>query len=230
MPMNAVGPYRVKLTSVLSVVLALSVLAAPAGAAVHTKHVRHAKRHHVARHKAVKGAAKSPLLARLGPVSSASAVPPAAGVCRGVALVPNPTNLPQVAQATLCLINQRRAVAGEAPLRANAALTSAATGHCVEMIALGYFDHISPSGQAPFDRISAAGYVPPGAAFGIGENIAVVNDPGTPAAVVAEWMNSPEHRANILDADYRDSGIGVAPGIPGGGAGATYTQDFGEIG
>ncbi|HEY5196732.1 MAG TPA: CAP domain-containing protein [Solirubrobacteraceae bacterium] len=206
------------------------MLAAPAGAAAHTKHVRHAKRHHVARRKAVNPAAKSALPARLAPVSSASTVSPATGVCPGVDLVPNQTNIPQVAQATLCLINQQRAAAGEAPLRSNAALTSAATGHSVEMVALDYFDHVSPSGQAPLDRVSAAGYIPPAAAFDIGENIAVVNDPGTPAAVVAEWMNSPAHRANILDADYRDSGIGVAPAIPGGGVGATYTQDFGEIG
>ncbi len=47
-------------------------------------------------------------------------------------------------------------------------------------------------------------------------------------------MNSPEHRENILNGEYRDSGIGVAAAAPrifsGGQAGATYTQDFGVIG
>jgi uncharacterized protein YkwD len=46
-------------------------------------------------------------------------------------------------------------------------------------------------------------------------------------------MSSPEHRANILNGDFRDSGVGVAPAAPAmcgeGLPGATYTQDFGVV-
>ena len=53
----------------------------------------------------------------------------------------------------------------------------------------------------------------------------------TPRAIVAAWMASPGHRANILDARFRDTAIGVSPHPPSslarGQAGAIYTQDFG---
>ena len=66
----------------------------------------------------------------------------------------------------------------------------------------------------------------------IGENIAVgVLQLSTPAAIVAGWMRSPEHRANILNPDFRDSGIGIVAHAlrrySGGQRGATYTQQFG---
>jgi uncharacterized protein YkwD len=52
--------------------------------------------------------------------------------------------------------------------------------------------------------------------------------------MVSSWMQSPEHRSNILAADYRDSGIGIAAAVPAsfghGAGGATYTQDFGRRG
>jgi hypothetical protein len=44
------------------------------------------------------------------------------------------------------------------------------------------------------------------------------------------WMNSPEHRDNILEPDYDEVGIGVVPGTPGDTSwGATYTTDFGAV-
>src|SRR5436309_2600286 len=50
----------------------------------------------------------------------------------------------------------------------------------------------------------------------------------TPDAIVVSWMNSPEHRANILSADYKELGVGVVPSTPSGDpTGATYTADFG---
>ncbi|HEX3872691.1 MAG TPA: CAP domain-containing protein [Solirubrobacteraceae bacterium] len=162
--------------------------------------------------------------------AAATRIASATGVCLGADLVPAPTNLTIVAAATLCLINEQRADAGVGPLRANAELAAAAIAHSADMVASDYFDHVSPSGQAPIDRITAAGYGGADGAVSVGENIAAVGDPATPDAVVAMWMTSPAHRANILDPDYRDSGIGVAPGLPasvGGGPGATFTEDLG---
>jgi uncharacterized protein YkwD len=68
----------------------------------------------------------------------------------------------------------------------------------------------------------------------IGENIAWGTLwLATPRAIVTSWMNSPGHRANILNPRFRDTGIGISPHAPaslsGGQSGAIYTQDFGAI-
>ena len=104
-----------------------------------------------------------------------------------------------------------------------------------ELVADDYFAHVSPSGVTPVDRIRAAGYIP-GPEFGyvIGENLAWGTlSLSTPQAIVEAWMASPEHRANILEARYADTGIALAPAVPsslsGGEPGATYGQEFGAI-
>ena len=55
----------------------------------------------------------------------------------------------------------------------------------------------------------------------------------TPQAIVNAWIASPGHLANILEAQYSDTGIAVVPQVPtslsGGEAGATYTQEFGVV-
>jgi uncharacterized protein YkwD len=54
---------------------------------------------------------------------------------------------------------------------------------------------------------------------------------GTPREIVASWMASPGHRANILDRKFREGGMGVAFGDPGAGEdGVTYALDFGSGG
>jgi uncharacterized protein YkwD len=70
--------------------------------------------------------------------------------------------------------------------------------------------------------------------YEVGENIAWGTlGLATPRAIVAAWMASPGHRANILDRHYRETGIGVSPHPPtslaNGQPGAIYTQDFGVI-
>ena len=102
------------------------------------------------------------------------------------------------------------------------------------MVFVNYFAHASPTGQTLLDRVLATGYLSRGATYIIGENIAVgALQLATPAAIVARWMRSPTHRADILDRDFRDSGIGIVAQVPsrysGGLRGATYTQEFGVI-
>jgi uncharacterized protein YkwD len=67
--------------------------------------------------------------------------------------------------------------------------------------------------------------------YNIAENIAAATGSrATPAGAVRLWMRSAGHRANLLDASFRDTGIGVAVGVPalvGTSRGATYTEDFG---
>jgi len=103
------------------------------------------------------------------------------------------------------------------------------------MVIGDYFDHVGPRGDTPLGRVRAAGYVY-GARIGfeIGENIAWGTLwLATPRAIVAAWMASPEHRANILYGHFRDTAIGVSPHPPAslahGQPGAIYTEDFGAI-
>jgi uncharacterized protein YkwD len=130
------------------------------------------------------------------------------------------------------LINKIRLQRGEPPLSDDASLQAAAQRHSDDMVARDYFGHTTPSGEAFDTRIVTAGYVPSGWSYELGENIECGTlSMVTPAAAVNGWMNSPVHRANILNEEFRDSGIGVTPAVPAryshGGPGATYTQDFG---
>jgi uncharacterized protein YkwD len=154
--------------------------------------------------------------------------------CANTELVPTASNIAEVRAATLCLINREREQHGEVALRESPDLLSAAQRHSEDMIARDYFDHTTPSGEEFGTRIMASGYVRRGEAYELGENI----DCGTlylasPSATVKAWMNSPEHRENILNGEFKETGIGVAaeapPSFASGEQGATYTQDFGVI-
>jgi uncharacterized protein YkwD len=154
----------------------------------------------------------------------------AAGGCGNTSLRPRRSNIGQIAQITLCLINRQRAAHGLRPLRNNGALDRAARGHSVDMVRHSYFSHTTPRGVSPFQRILGTGYSAGRRACAMGENIAAATGPyATPASIVNMWMGSAGHRANILDGTYRDSGIGIAIGFPGhANLGATYTEDFGR--
>jgi uncharacterized protein YkwD len=151
--------------------------------------------------------------------------------CADANLAPTRTNLARIATATLCLINQQRSAAHLVLLRSNAALGTAAAQHSADMVAKNYFDHVSPSGSTPQSRMTAVGYIKPNRGWTIGENIAAATGSlATPAAIVKMWMNSAGHRANILNAAFRDTGIAAVattPALAGSGPGGTYTEDFG---
>ncbi|OIK02239.1 sigma-70 family RNA polymerase sigma factor [Streptomyces monashensis] len=122
----------------------------------------------------------------------------------------------EVAQV-IALVNQQRAAAGCSPVSENADLDQAAQGHSDDMAARNYFDHVSPDGTDPGQRITAAGYH--WSAYG--ENIA--KGQSTPQAVMDAWMNSPGHRANILNCAFKELGVGVRRTADG----PLWTQDFG---
>lgn len=155
--------------------------------------------------------------------------------CQDTNLAPEPANLVLVRAAVLCLVNAERARNGLEPLQSNPQLAAAAESHGREMIAEDYFAHISPAGVTPVDRARGAGYIPSSeVGYVIGENLAWGTlTLSTPAAIVAAWINSPEHLANILEANYRETGIDVQPEAPASLAehaqGALYTQEFGVI-
>jgi uncharacterized protein YkwD len=123
---------------------------------------------------------------------------------------------------------------GQQPLIDNGKLDAAARQHSEDMVGNDYFGHTTPTGATVEARILATGYVSPGDSYELGENIDCAGlTLATPSATVNGWMSSPDHRANILNGDFRESGIGVAPAAPAmcaeGPPGATYTQDFGVV-
>jgi uncharacterized protein YkwD len=155
--------------------------------------------------------------------------------CPDVELAPSAWNVERVRAATLCLVNRERAAHGESPLQSNARLERAAQQHTESMAFADYFEHVGPRGDTPLERMREAGYIYSSQiGFEVGENIGWgTRAQGTPAAIVAAWMASPGHRANILDGRFRDTAIGVSPHPPRvlahGQAGGVYTQDFGVI-
>jgi uncharacterized protein YkwD len=155
--------------------------------------------------------------------------------CTNTELTPEAADLEAVRAAVLCLVNQVRAQHGETPLEISPDLERAAQGHSQELVELDYFAHVSPSGETPVDRVRATGYIPgPSFGFVIGENLAWGTlSLSTPQAIVAAWVASPGHLANILEGQYENTGIGIVPAVPpslgGGQQGATYSQEFGVV-
>src|SRR5947209_15446265 len=138
-----------------------------------------------------------------------------------------------LANSALCLVNQERTSRGLKPLKLNRRLAKAATGHARDMNARGYFSHDTEGGGGSFvDRIRKAGYITAQFSPSLGEDLAWGSGSlGTPRQIVAGWMASPGHRANILSYKFREAGMGVAFGDPGAGAdGVTYALDFGSGG
>ncbi len=123
------------------------------------------------------------------------------------------------ASQVVALVNAARADAGCGAVSSDGALTAAAQGHSADMAANDYFSHTGQDGRTFADRIRAAGY----AGGAIAENIAA----GQPDAssVMASWMDSAGHRANILNCAFSDIGVGVASG---GSMGTYWTQTFGS--
>jgi uncharacterized protein YkwD len=156
------------------------------------------------------------------------------GACSDTQLRPSAANVELVRTAVLCLVNRERATHGESALVPNAALQRAAQSHTESMAFGDYFEHVGPAGDTPVARLRSAGYLTGSGGFEVGENIAWGTLwLATPRAIVAAWMESPGHRANILDARFRDTAIGVSPHPPAslahGQAGGIYTQDFALI-
>ncbi|NEX63474.1 CAP domain-containing protein [Noviherbaspirillum sp. 17J57-3] len=87
------------------------------------------------------------------------------------------------------------------PVTWNARLFDAAAAHAQDMAANNYFSHVSLDGTTFSQRITAAGY----AWSAVGENIAAGQT--TPAEVMAAWLASPGHCANIMNAAYTEVAV-----------------------
>jgi uncharacterized protein YkwD len=167
--------------------------------------------------------------------ASAVATPAHAADCAEADLMPTASNLAQIRQATLCLLNAERSAHGLRDLRANPRLRRAATGYARLMDSTNFFSHTSPSGSTMLSRITSTKYLSGARTWTIGENLAWgTGSYATPAGAVRAWMRSPGHRRNILNPAFREIGIGVADGAPisvaAAASGATYATDFGSRG
>lgn len=110
-------------------------------------------------------------------------------------------------QKLLDLTNRERKKKELAPVQAQAALMKAARLHAENMARQGKMEHVL-DGKDQYERIQAAGYQ-----FGrAGENLAYLDpdDKLTLDDLMQAWMDSKEHRTNILTADFTDVGIGIA--------------------
>ncbi len=115
--------------------------------------------------------------------------------------------------------NQARQDNGVASLAVNPLLTAAAQDKANDMVVNDYFAHISPSGITPWYWFEKVGYMFSAA----GENLAVNFIDSQD--VTTAWMNSPEHRANILDGQFTQIGIATAQGTYDGHP-ATYVVEL----
>jgi uncharacterized protein YkwD len=129
-------------------------------------------------------------------------------------------------------LNRIRVEHGLVPLRLSRALGAAAAQHSREMSVDGYFEHASHDGTAFWQRIEhwygAGGY----GFWSVGENLLWSSPDVDPAAALQLWMNSPEHRANILAPRWREIGVAAvhvatAPGAYRGLQVTIITTDFG---
>jgi len=108
------------------------------------------------------------------------------------------------------------------PLDENLELNQAAAAKAQDMFKNQYFEHVSPSGIGPGQLAETVGYN----FITLGENLALGNYKDDQALVQA-WMNSPEHRANILNSHFRQIGVAVVKGVFEGKTTWLAVQEFG---
>ena len=142
------------------------------------------------------------------------------------------SSMQSLEQGVLANMNALRREHGLAPLRMNRKLSAAARVHSNDMASRGYFSHTSANG-ASFDR-RIARYYPMGKSryWSVGENL-LWSSPSVDAARALDlWLNSPEHKKNMLTPRWREIGLSAvhvtsAPGAFAGREVTIVTADFG---
>jgi uncharacterized protein YkwD len=184
--------------------------------------------------------ARLPLLAATALALSAMAAPVAharkkahvtqAADCGAINSIPGEVSLAATRDATLCLINIERQQGGRPSLRLHPTLTKVATRYSIQMADDNFFAHVSPGGSSLTSRVKKTSYIKGARSWMLGENLGWgTGRLSTPRDTVDAWMHSPGHRSNILNAKFRDIGIGVTVGTPTNSEnGGTYTTDFGR--
>lgn len=128
---------------------------------------------------------------------------------------------PSIAEQVIQATNSLRSQAGCPALRLAPALALAAQAHSADMAQHNYISHTGLDGSSPEQRAKATGY----AGLAGWENVAAGYQ--TPADVVAGWEASPGHRANMLNCQLTEIGIGMAEN-DASDYGFYWTQAFGQ--
>jgi uncharacterized protein YkwD len=135
-------------------------------------------------------------------------------------------------QSVLSNINALRSQHGLAPLRFSSRLSAAARAHSTDMAGRGYFSHTSANGTSFSRRIGR--YYPMGKSrfWSVGENLLWSSPDVSAEAALQMWLNSPEHKKNMLTARWREIGLSAvhvtaAPGTFAGREVTIVTTDFG---
>jgi uncharacterized protein YkwD len=131
---------------------------------------------------------------------------------------PKKVELSEVEQAILDATNKEREKEDLPALKPNKVLCEVARAHSANMAKQGEMKH-ELDGKNPADRVKAAGYI----YAHMAENIAV-SDGEKPEGILKAWMDSKEHKENILNKKYTEIGIGLAKNDKGD---TYYTQVFG---
>lgn len=144
---------------------------------------------------------------RASPASSTSSTPSYALSVRGVI---DHTNIARAQNGGLPALVENEMLVRDAQMKVD------------DMFAKQYFEHVSPSGVGPDELAVAAGY----AYVVVGENLAL-GDFASDQALVTAWMNSPGHRANILNTHFQEIGVAVGKGLYEGRETWLAVQSFG---
>lgn len=129
----------------------------------------------------------------------------------------------------LAAVNQERAAAGLGTMTECLALNQSALSHSRDMYARDFFGHKNPDGKEAADRIRLTGYLDKARSRWTGENIA--EGFGDVASVMAAWMKSAGHRANILSPRFTHMGLGIVETRTDSKyEGFLWTQDLGSGG
>jgi uncharacterized protein YkwD len=138
----------------------------------------------------------------------------------------------QARKAIMCLLNEERTSRGLPAFDRSKKLQRAAQKHSARMRGSGCFDHECPGEADLVSRLGSVKYLLNSLLSWIcAENIAWgQRSAGTPNAIMDAWMKSDGHRANILNGDLRQVGIGFAKGSPSSSSAPAgiYTTDFGS--
>jgi uncharacterized protein YkwD len=161
-----------------------------------------------------------------------AAGPARAAGCPNADAGPREASQQALADATLCLLNKERTVRRMDALSVNTSLADTAAKYADYMVSEEHFAHQDESGQNVVDRVLNEDPSLRGRWDLMGENLGWGTlQMATPRAMVAGWMASPPHRANVLEPDYEDIGVGVAAGapVPGTADALTYTTVFAKM-
>jgi uncharacterized protein YkwD len=170
----------------------------------------------------VAGAIGASLALALGP-----GVAPASAACPHAGAKPREISLPKLRKTITCLVNRERSKRGRSRLSPNAKLKRAAQDHNDVMLAKSCFRHDCPGEPGLGRRIRRSGYTEGQRGWRFAEDLGFES---TPRGMVRRWLGSPFNRRNLLDAGFRDLGVGVGWGAPRRGVDdadfATYTIVF----